>query len=115
MKKPVAVLLAALLASPVLAHFHGDHQELNAWVSQLQSRKHVRCCSLDDGTLLSEPDWETQNKPFSHFRVHIEDKWVDVPDDTLVDGANRADHALVWINHLNGEPYVRCFMPGTMT
>jgi len=109
----------ALITQPASGHVPG-HAELNAWVSSLHNRNGVLCCDMSDADLLSEPDWGTQNKDGSHFwvRLHIQgegDVRMDVPDNDVVDGPNRAEHALVWYAFLNGMPYIRCFMPGAMT
>lgn len=43
-------------------------------------------------------------------------EWWEVPDSAVVDEPNKAGPALVWVfwsaNHL---PYIRCFLPGTLT
>jgi hypothetical protein len=110
-----AVVAVMLLAIP-LAHGRdrdGRHANspLHDWFEQLSS-KAGRCCSDADGMTLSDVDWESHD---GHYRVRIDDEWVDVPDDALVTEPNRAKVSMVWPIWLNGHPHVRCFMPGSMT
>jgi hypothetical protein len=84
---------------------------LHDWFEQLASKK-GRCCSDADGMTVSDVDWESRD---GHYRVRIDDEWVDVPEDTVVTEPNRAKVSMVWPIWLNGHPYVRCFMPGSMT
>jgi len=47
--------------------------------------------------------------------VRIDGEWVDVPNDAVVDGPNRAGRTMVWPYYLNGALVgVRCFLPGSM-
>jgi hypothetical protein len=113
--KPYAVFAVILLAIP-LAHSRDRdgryaNSPLHDWFEQLSS-KQGRCCSDADGMTLSEVDWESHD---GHYRVRIEDEWVDVPDDTVVTEPNRAKVSMVWPIWLNGHPHVRCFMPGSTT
>jgi hypothetical protein len=41
-------------------------------------------------------------------------EWVDVRNDAVVDGPNRAGRTMVWPYYLDGHPKARCFMPGSM-
>jgi hypothetical protein len=113
--KPCAVLAVMLLAIPLA---HGRDRDgryanspLHDWFEHLSS-KQGPCCSDADGMTLSDVDWESHD---GHYRVRIEDEWVDVPDDTVVTEPNRAKVSMVWPIWLNGHPHVRCFMPGSMT
>jgi hypothetical protein len=110
-----AVVAVMLLAIPLA---HGRDRDgryanspLHDWFEQLSS-KAGRCCSDADGMTLSDVDWESHD---GHYRVRIDDDWVDVPDDTVVTEPNRARVSMVWPIWLNGHPHVRCFMPGSMT
>ena len=42
-------------------------------------------------------------------------QWIDVPDDRVITEPNRAGRTIVWPYYINGHPFVRCFIPGTMT
>jgi hypothetical protein len=45
------------------------------------------CCSDADGFALSDPDWESRS---GHYRVRIDNEWIDVPDDAVITEPNRA-------------------------
>ena len=55
--------------------------------------------------------WETKD---GHYRVGIDGEWVDVPNEAVVDGPNRAGRTMVWPYYLDGHPKARCFVPGSM-
>lgn len=95
---------------------------LKSWFDSLRSGKGP-CCSDADGSALSDVDWEapgqTNNKT-THYRVRIEGKWFEVPDDAVITEPNRAGKAMVWPVYLRGPTQefmvnIRCFMPGSMT
>ncbi len=113
-------ILAATLAialMPALACAHdARHPELNEWFNHLSSGKGP-CCSNADGTVLSDVDWETKD---GHYRVRLEDRWWDVPDEAVIKEPNRAGRTMVWPIYYrsSGVPdriEIRCFMPGSMT
>jgi hypothetical protein len=88
-----------------------QHPELNSWYESLHSGKGP-CCDGNDAKRIDDADWETND---GHYRVRIDGEWVDVPNDAVVDGPNRAGHTMVWPYYLNGAFVgVRCFMPGSM-
>ncbi len=79
------------------------------------------CCDGSDSAHVEPSDWETQNKPRSHYKVRLDGVWADVPDEAVVTGPNRDGRTLVWYydswtGH-SGIPgkVIKCFMPGTMT
>ena len=84
---------------------------LKQWFDHLASRKGL-CCSMADGESVADPDWESKD---GHYRVRLENNWIDVPDDALITEPNRAGRTMVWPMRFNGEISVRCFMPGSMT
>jgi hypothetical protein len=99
---------------------------LKPWFENLRSKK-SRCCSDADGALVKDADWEIRAaKPGDdpekqHYRVRIEQTWVDVPDDAVVEGENKAGVAMVWGNPVRyyGVPHatsytINCFLPGTL-
>jgi len=93
------------------AHGHDyQHPELNAWYESLQSGKGP-CCDGTDAKRVDDADWETKN---GQYRVRIDGEWVDVPDEAVVPGPNRAGRTVVWPYYINGHPKARCFMPGSM-
>jgi hypothetical protein len=117
----IAFMLIGLRA--VTAH-DPDHSELNEWYSRLQSKGKAMCCDGSDfgsGTAahLEPQDWQTQDKPNSHYKVFLEGEWRDVPDTALVDVPNKDGRALVWfyttwVSATVATPTIRCFMPGAM-
>ncbi|WP_407166798.1 hypothetical protein [Bradyrhizobium sp. ORS 111] len=103
----IAVPMCAI--HPAHAHDH-RHPELNGWYESLHSGKGP-CCDGSDAKRLDDVDWDVKD---GHYRVRIDGEWVDVPDEAVVDGPNRAGHTIVWPYYLNGHPKARCFMPGSM-
>lgn len=108
MKRLLVALM--LLSSPVFAHDY-ERPELKDWFMHLHSG-HGPCCDGSDATHVADPDWENNS---GHYKVRIEGKWVDVPDDAVINEPNKEGTALVWVFHLQGEAVIRCFMPGAGT
>ena len=84
---------------------------LHDWFNHLASSKGL-CCSVADGEVVADPDWESRD---GHYRVRLENKWVDVPDEALITEPNRAGRTMVWPVYSGNEVWIRCFMPGSMT
>ena len=101
--------IAADGVAPGFAHDPG-HPELNAWFDSLKSGRGL-CCSFTDGFAVSDVDWETKG---GHYRVRLENNWIDVPDDALITEPNRAGRTMVWPLRFDGKIFIRCFMPGSM-
>ena len=87
-----------LLCSPALAHDTG-HPELNEWFNRLQSGRGL-CCSFADGSAVSDVDWESLD---GHYRVRLENNWIDVPDEALITEPNRAGRTMVWPSRDDGK------------
>ena len=108
--------LAMILAVPILPASARDDgrfakSPLKPWFDQLKSGKGP-CCSVADGTVVSDVDWESHD---GHYRVRLDDQWIDVPDDAVITEPNRAGRTMVWpIRGYQGIT-IRCFMPGSMT
>jgi hypothetical protein len=105
-----AIAMSALAVHDARAHDH-NHPELNGWYQSLHSGKGP-CCDGSEATRVDDADWESKN---GHYRVRIDGEWVDVPDEAVVDGPNRAGRTMVWPYYLDGHPKARCFMPGSMS
>ena len=103
------VLFFAGFVAPGFAHDPG-HPELNAWFDSLKSSKGL-CCSFTDGSAVSDVDWESKG---GHYRVRLENNWIDVPDDALITEPNRVGRTMVWPQPVDGQIFIRCFMPGSM-
>lgn len=115
---PIAclVLLAITLALLICSASARDdgrfaNSPLKPWFDQLKSRKGP-CCSDADGTAVSDADWDTHD---GHYRVRLDNQWIDVPDDAVITEPNRAGRTMVWPIRSYLGITIRCFMPGTMT
>ena len=111
-----AVLLVMLAAPASQArdpdgHYAAQNPELHKWFESLRSGKGP-CCSDADGTAVSDVDWETAN---GHYRVRLDNEWIDVPDDAVITEPNRIGRTMVWPIRGYLGISIRCFMPGSMT
>jgi hypothetical protein len=102
-------MLSISITSRARAHDY-HHPELNHWYESLHSGKGP-CCDRSEAKRIDDADWETRD---GRYRVRIDGEWVDVPNDAVVPGPNRAGRTMVWPYYLFGHPIVRCFMPGSM-
>ncbi len=84
---------------------------LKPWFDSLRSGKGP-CCSDADGFAVLDPDWESKN---GHYRVRVDNEWIDVPDDAVIAEPNRAGRTMVWPIKGSLGTSIRCFMPGSMT
>jgi hypothetical protein len=107
--------LSLLLSHAVTARDSGQYAstspELKAWFDGLRSGKGP-CCSDADGSAVSDVDWESSS---GHYRVRLDGKWLDVPDEAVITGPNRIGRTMVWPMRGDSGPVIRCFMPGSMT
>jgi len=108
----------ALLATSALARDDGRYANspLKPWFDKLSSGKGP-CCSDADGSVVLDADWESKD---GHYRVRIQDKWWDVPDEAVVTEPNKFGRTMVWPMYYWSLGFldrveIRCFMPGTMT
>jgi hypothetical protein len=109
MLRILALLAIALV--PAFAH-DASRPELNSWFNHLSSGKGL-CCSNNDGTALSDVDWDIKN---GKYRVRIEGQWIVVPDEAVITEPNRSGRTMVWpVKGYLGSIDIRCFMPGSMT
>ena len=119
------IILIALMLWPAVLAARDDGRYANSplkdWFGGLASKKGL-CCSDADGALVQDADWESKN---GHYRVRIDGRWVDVPDDAVITEPNRYGRAMVWgykSNYFRNMPdapqvdyVIRCFMAGPMT
>jgi len=107
------VLFLMLFCGPALARDDGRYANspLKQWFDLLRSGKGL-CCSVADGYVVDDPDWESNS---GHYRVRIEDEWVDVPDDAVITVPNKFGRTMVWPMRDGKGLTIRCFMPGSMT
>jgi hypothetical protein len=118
MKVPVLgvtfCILVLTIAGPVVqARDDGRcaRSPLKPWFDGLKSGKGL-CCSDADGFAVFDPDWESKD---GHYRVRVDNEWVDVPDDAVITEPNRYGRTMVWPTKGSLGTSIRCFMPGTMT
>jgi hypothetical protein len=118
MKVPVpgitfCILVLTIAGAVVQARDDGRyaHSPLKPWFEGLKSGKGL-CCSDADGFAVSDPDWESKD---GHYRVRVDNEWVDVPDDAVITEPNRYGRTMVWPTKGTLGTSIRCFMPGTMT
>ena len=106
-------MVVALFVGAVQVRDDGSHMQspLKAWFDSLKSGKGP-CCSVADGLAVSDPDWESKD---GHFRVRVENEWIDVPDDAVITEPNLAGRTMVWPVKGSLGISIRCFMPGSMT
>jgi hypothetical protein len=106
-------MVVALFVGAVQARDDGRHMQspLKPWFDSLKSGKGP-CCSVADGLAVSDPDWESKD---GHFRVRVENEWIDVPDDAVITEPNLAGRTMVWPVKGSLGTSIRCFMPGSMT
>jgi hypothetical protein len=105
------VLMMAFIAS-AFAHDH-NRPELDGWFKALSSSRGP-CCDGSEALRLEDVDWDTKD---GHYRVRIDGEWVDVPDNAVLDGPNRAGYTAVWpyqTRELDGtvKTQIRCFLRG---
>jgi hypothetical protein len=100
------VLIFLRLCSPAFAH-DASRPELNEWFNKLASGMGL-CCSFADGFAVSDVERESKD---GHYRVRLENNWIDVPPITE---PNRAGRTMVWPMRFDGQIFIRCFMPGSM-
>ncbi len=117
------MLVCALLLSLWATH-HAHARDLDGkyadsplkpWFNSLKSENGL-CCSFADGVTINDAQWDTKD---GHYRVYLDDRWIDVPDGAVVKVPNRYGQAVVWplLDRGNtGNVYgIRCFMPGAGT
>ena len=54
-----------------------------AGVEKLKSGKGP-CCDGSNSAHVEPSDWETLNKPRSHYKIRLDGVWADVPDEAVV-------------------------------
>lgn len=106
------VLLFIAVASAAFARDDGRYANSvnKSWFDSLKS-KTGPCCSDADGTAITDADWESHD---GHYRVRLQNRWVDVPDDAVLKEPNRDGRTIVWPYYVNGTPIIRCFIVGVM-
>ena len=106
-----AILLLSLESA--LARDDGRYagSPLKQWFDSLRSGKGL-CCSVADGLSVSDPDWESKG---GHYRVRLDGKWIEVPDEAVITEPNRYGRTVVWPIEGPAGKTIRCFLPGSMS
>lgn len=121
MRKLVVVSLllfsSSVLAKDVDGKWAQADPEKHQFYHDLHSRSKTWCCDISDGRALSDPDWQTQDKPGSSYKVRLDGEWIDVPDSAIIDTPNKYGVPIVWSyrnNPLGGPSIttITCFLPG---
>jgi len=109
------ILIAVALTCAAWAHDH-NRPELNDWFASLRSGN-GSCCDGSDQKGLDDPDWQATGDVDNPYKVRLpgSKEWTLVPKSAVVDGHNRAGHAVVWPIAGYMGVSIRCFMPGSMT
>lgn len=101
-------------------HYAAQDPAMHAWFDKLASGRGL-CCSFADGRSVADPDWGTEaiagadGQSQVRYWVIVDGKRITVPPDALVTEPNRYGPAVVWPYLVNGEPAIRCFLPGALT
>lgn len=78
------------------------------WFASQKNQNGTSCCDVADGHRVEDADWKSDSD--GHYWVRLEEKWVIVPDQAVINPKHRpVDYAVVWI--YNG--VIFCFMVGT--
>ncbi len=109
----VGVSFAFATVSATARDFDGRYADspLHDWFNNLASGRGL-CCSIADGEAVADPDWESKE---GHYRVRLDNEWINVPDDAVITEPNRAGRTMVWPLRIGAEVSIRCFMPGSTT
>jgi hypothetical protein len=60
---------------------------------------------------ITDVDWESHE---GHYRVRLDNEWIDVPNDAVITEPNRAGRTMDWPMKSPLGTSIRCFMPGSM-
>jgi hypothetical protein len=107
------VIASILCVGAAIARDDGRYAQspLKKWFDGLASKRGP-CCSDADGFAVSDVDWESKD---GRYRVRLEGKWHDVPQDALITEPNRVGRTMIWPIRYPDRIHIRCFMPGAMT
>lgn len=103
----VVLIAAAFFCAFAFAHDH-ERPGLTDWFQSLRNKNAVPCCDGHDAKKLEDVDWKADGKTYS---VRLDGRWVDVPEEAVLDGPNKEGQALVWTYNNR----ILCFMPGAGT
>ncbi|HEY4775866.1 MAG TPA: hypothetical protein VIH40_13730 [Xanthobacteraceae bacterium] len=111
----LAMLIMMLwLTTLATARDRGQYAQVDpavrAWVKSLATPRSgsAGCCDISDG----QPPEAIWDMGGGRYRVMIEGRWHDVPDDALIGEPNRLGYAVVWFRMDGDRPDILCFLPG---
>lgn len=106
------LVITIVMTLAALARDNGQYTnilpEVRDWANGLTNKLRQNCCSTADG-LPAEIEYDTLG---GHYRVFLEGEWMDVPEEAVLTGPNKAGFAMVWVWRDNGKLKIRCFIPG---
>lgn len=106
----VSLLCVAAALARDDGRYANTNPEMKKWFDGLASGRGP-CCSDADGFAISDVDWESSN---GHYRVRLEGRWYEVPDDAVITVPNKVGRTMVWPIKYPDTIIIRCFMPGPM-
>src|SRR5260370_17596061 len=108
----LSMIGACLVGSVTARDLDGRYANspLKPWFDQLASGKGL-CCSVADGETVADPDWESKD---GHYRVRLENNWVDVPDDAVMTAPIRPGRTMCSPMLFPTQISHRCFMPAPL-
>lgn len=93
-----------------IAHDH-HNPEMDDWFKGLRSKAGAHCCNGSDYEGIADPDWQSKD---GKYQVRLNGVWHDVPPDAVIDTPNKVGQAMVWPYEIEGQTFIRCFMPGAL-
>jgi hypothetical protein len=84
---------------------------MHSWFESLLDKSGKKCCSDADGKPLDDDDWKKENGQYWVLVLH---KWRLVPATAVLEQPNLFGRPVVWYTYSQGEPLIRCFIPGVM-
>lgn len=122
------------------AHIH-ERPDLSDWLRTLYSKNRGACCDSSEAETMADPDWrnasefkkgtcvpsnprggEDASETEVMFCVRLQTpdtdqwNWWTVPAAAVVELPNKVGPTLIWLIWISGkEPYIRCFLPGTLS
>ena len=104
------ILASTGIARDIGGRYESAPPDVRQWFRDQKSPKTGGlCCSEADGGEVQE------DIVAGHYWVtwpEVSPRWIPVPDEVVLLGANKAGHPVVWVYYEKGEVKIRCFAPG---
>jgi hypothetical protein len=102
-----AVMTNVPVGARNVGQFGDVDPQISAWFKSVQTKSGASCCDEADG---HRTDYRMEG---DRFMVPIDGKWYPVPPDAVLSTyGNPFLEGVVWYVRYQGEPYIRCFVPG---